>query len=383
MKKSVSTMQQISGSRMISSICLIGCLTGCAVRGGTRDASVLNPPPQTTTESPTAPIKPPDVNDASFQRERDQFVTETATRFGLDRDTVRATLDSAVFQPEIVTAMQRPAERAKNWSEYRAFFLTEQRVSGGRQFVQKNAGWLRKTARQSGVPVEIIAAIIGVESQYGTNAGNYRVLDALFTLAFRYPIREDAQFTAKDQKRALYFRDELAQFFALCHEQGLNPAEVKGSYAGAIGLGQFMPSSYRAYAVDGDGDGRRDLLTNAADAIASIGNYLNKSGGWKAGGQIAVPATLEQGHAPIESDDLVAKYSLSELSARGYHAQLPVKVGQLASPLTLQTTKGAEYWLGFQNFYAITRYNHSLQYAMTIFQLGQAISGRQVAATSP
>ena len=383
MKKYVSTMQQISGNRIFGAICLISCLTGCALRGGTRDGSVSNPPPQANSETPTALIKPPDANDATFQQEREQFVTETATRFGLDRATIRATLDSAVFQPAIVAAMQRPAERAKNWSEYRAFFLTEQRISGGRQFVQKNADWLRKTAHQSGVPVEIIAAIIGVETQYGANTGNYRVLDALYTLAFGYPIRQDAQFTAKDQKRALYFRDELAQFFALCHEQGLTAAEIKGSYAGAIGLGQFMPSSYRTYAMDGDGDGRRDLLTNAADAIASVGNYLNKKGGWKAGGQIAVPATLEQGHPPIESEDFVAMYSLSELSARGYHAQLPVKVGQLASPLTLQTTNGAEYWLGFQNFFAITHYNHSLQYAMTVFQLGQAISGRQDETSSP
>ena len=321
-------------------------------------------------------VEPPQTTAASFQLARERFVEQTASRFALDPAAIRTALNSAVFQPSIVTAMQRPAEKVKLWTEYRGLFLTPTRIRGGKRFMHANAALLAKIEHQSGVPAEIITAIIGVETLYGGNTGHYRVLDALYTLAFGYPIRPAPEFKAVDTERAMYFRDELAQFFALCHEEHLPLTEIQGSYAGAIGMGQFMPSSYRTLAKDGNRDGRRNLLTNTADIVASISNYLTTKGGWKSGGLIAVPASLDPGHPAIVSDNLTAMYQLSDLSARGYHALAPVTAEGLATPVTLHKTNGDEYWLGFQNFYAITAYNHSPQYAMAVFQLARAIRGQ-------
>lgn len=358
--------------RMMASISLAGwCLSGGTT---TAIASVfLYHPPQTIVQPLLAFAEPPQAEAVSFQLAREQFVEQTAARFGLDPAAIRTALNSAVFQPSIVMAMQHPAEKVKTWAEYRGLFLTPTRIRGGQEFLRANAALLTKIEHQSGVPAEIITAIIGVETLYGANTGHYRVLDALYTLAFGYPVRSEPEFKDVDTQRAMYFRDELAQFFALCREEHLPLTELKGSYAGAIGMGQFMPSSYRALAKDGNRDGRRNLLTNTADIVASISNYLTTKGGWKSGGPIAVPATLEPGHPPIESENLTAMYKLSELSARGYHVLAPVTKGVLATPVTLHNPDTDEYWLGFQNFYAITSYNHSPQYAMAVFQLAQAI----------
>ncbi|HHW4680624.1 MAG TPA: lytic murein transglycosylase B, partial [Xylella taiwanensis] len=251
----------------------------------------------------------------------------------------------------------------------------------GRKFLASNKMQLKQVEATTGVPAELIVAIIGVESSYGTSPGKYRVLDALYTLAFRYPRSGDPNKLKREVQRELFFRDELGQLFALSKEEGLDVATLTGSYAGAMGMGQFMPSSYRQYAVDGDGDGKRNLFTNKEDMFASIANYFQQKGGWLRGGLVAVPATLTPGYQEFTPSDWIPRYTLTELAARGYHANAPVTDDTTATPISLDGAAGKQYWLCFQNYYAITRYNPSKMYAMAVFQLSEAIAGRALPKT--
>ena len=288
------------------------------------------------------------------------FVAEAAQRSGMPPAEIRAWLAQARYQQSIINAITRPAE-GKPWKDYRPIFLTEARISQGRTFYAEHRSELDKVSRESGVPAEIIVAIIGVETNYGRITGSYRVLDALYTLGFFYPRREE------------FFRSELINLFALAKEERLDLATLKGSYAGAMGWGQFMPSSYRNYARDGDGDGRRDLLGSTNDAFASIANYFIGYG-WQIGQPAFVPATADAGAAPFVPENFEAKFSLAELAARGYR---PVDANAPNLPATLLTLDGAngpEYWIGYQNFYVITRYNRSPMYAMAVHQLAREIA---------
>ncbi|WP_017915573.1 lytic murein transglycosylase B [Xanthomonas sacchari] len=335
------------------------------------------PPAEAVPEVVQAP--PVDLTPVPFEVARANFVRDTAARYGIDPAQIEATLAQAQFKDAIVAAMSRPAERVKPWSEYRPMFISQARIDGGRAFLATHRDELQRVQARTGVPAEVIVAIIGVETSYGKNAGSYRVLDALYTLAFRYPRSGDPAKLEREVRRELFFRDELGQLFALAREENLDITGLIGSYAGAMGLGQFMPSSYRQFAVDGDGDGKRNLFTDYDDAFSSIANYFVKKGGWVRDGVVAVPATLRPGAEEFNPTDWTPTYTLADLAARGYTPTAPVLAAAGgATPITLDGSAGKQYWLGFQNYYAITRYNNSKMYAMAVYQLSQAIAGKEL-----
>jgi membrane-bound lytic murein transglycosylase B len=328
--------------------------------------TLLPPVPQ----PPERPLAPPSVTDPAIpQAQRiDAFVDYTANTYGVDPQMIRAELAQAVFKQNTITAISRPAEAVRPWRDYRPIFLTDARINGGKAFYAANRDALDRVAASTGVPAEYIVAIIGVETSYGKITGNTRVLDALYTLAFGWP------------KRAPFFAGELAQLFALGKDEGIDVSTLTGSYAGAMGWGQFMPSSYRNWAKDGDGDGHRDLIHNTADVFASIANYFVVHG-WQRGGPVVARATRD-GNAAADfiPESLDPVYPLAALAQRGYHPQpgqpLPGKpLAEGATLITFDGDAGKEYWLGYRNFYVITRYNHSPMYAMAVHQLAQAIRG--------
>ena len=214
--------------------------------------------------------------------QRAAFVADTAQKYGLEPAQVEAWLDRSNYRQSIVDAMSRPAESVKTWKQYRPIFIVDRRITEGRAFLARHREQLAKVEADTGVPAEIIVAIIGVETSYGGNTGSYPVLDALYTLAFFYPISGKPDQVEREAMRTKFFRDELAQVMLLAKEEKLDLAALKGSYAGAMGYGQFMPSSYRAYARDGDGDGRRDLFGSLPDVFASVANYF-VAHGWQKG----------------------------------------------------------------------------------------------------
>ena len=254
----------------------------------------------------------------------------------------------------------------RSWERYRPRFLNDTRIDGGVRFWQENRTTLAKASAEYGVPPEIIVAIIGVETVYGRNKGSFGVMEALSTLAFRYPLRAE------------FFRGELEQFLLLARENGFDPLTIKGSYAGAIGIPQFMPGSERRFAVDYDGDGRIDLSASVDDTIGSVARFLERHG-WKAGEPVAVPANIERelDRSLIEAG-IRPSLKAGDLSVRGIRSNAPDNANVALIDLV---TPGAdtEYWLGFENFYVITRYNRSSFYAMSVFQLGEAIKARMAA----
>ena len=379
------TRKPVMRGRFLTGLILAGLL-GCTPRAGivstppatvpVAGKAVPATPSEAAAEAPPAP--PVDLTPVPFEVARARFIADTSARYGVPAAQIEATLSGATFLDSVVKAMSRPAERVKPWHEYRPMFISQARIDGGKRFLAQHRDTLAKVEADTGVPAEMIVAIIGVETSYGGNTGRYSVLDALYTLAFRYPRSGDPARLEREVRRELFFRDELAQLFALGREENLDIAALKGSYAGAMGMGQFMPSSYREFAVDGDGDGRRDLFASLDDVFASVANYFVKKGGWVRGGPVAVPATLAAGREPFDPVDWKPSHSLADLAARGYTAQVPVPAGATATPVSLAGSNGPQYWLGFQNYYAITRYNISKMYAMAVFQLSEAIAGREL-----
>ncbi len=312
------------------------------------------------------------------------FIDKAHKEHGIAKQEVVDLLAQAQHQQKIIDSMQRRAEKHKAWHEYRAIFLTDKRIDAGVAFWKENVALLRKAEKEFGVPAEIIVSILGVETLYGTRTGNMRVLDALYTLAFGYP------------KRSAFFTKELMQFILLSKEANFDPTEVTGSYAGAMGAAQFISSSYRHYAIDYDKDGRTDLWSSPADMIGSIANYL-KMNGWKAADPIA---SLAQGveaqrHAklffaepnrPLKEVVLPQdkpKHALAELAKQGITPSTPVKTDSLAYLMAFEMPNDRfEHWLGFHNFYVITRYNRSPLYAMAVYQLAQAIAAKTGAPSS-
>jgi len=279
-------------------------------------------------------------------------------------------LHDARFKQSIVDAISRPAE-AKPWYQYRPIFITDERIDAGVEFWREHEALVAEAAERYGVDPQIIVAIIGVETFYGRITGGYRVLDALATLSFYYPD------TLRD--RSDFFSRELAQFLLLGREEGLPLREVTGSYAGAMGLGQFMPSSYREYSVDMDGDGRRDLWSSLSDVIGSVANYLHRHG-WAPGEPVAFPARVAANAdmSAVSERDFKPKKTLDDLAAAGFsiaadelRAELPGSTPAVA--LALEEAEGDSYWIAFDNFYVITRYNRSPLYAMAVFELSEAI----------
>ena len=300
------------------------------------------------------------ANDYLQRKEFIQLINELEKQEKFDRKSLVYLFSDVKRKDSIIKAMNRPAE-GKEWKEYRPIFVTPKRIKQGLAFWKKNEALLSEVEKKYGVPAEIIIAIIGVETRYGRNKGGYRVIDALSTLGFDYP------------KRSKFFLSELKHFLILARDAGLDPASAKGSYAGAIGMPQFIPSSYRHYAVDYNKDGRTDLINSTEDTVASIANYFVKHG-WKKNAPITAPAKSTQPELELfRKHPLKPKLSIAELEAKGFTSNTSFDRTQKATPLTFQGVKGEEYWLALHNFYVITRYNHSALYAMAVFQLSEEI----------
>jgi membrane-bound lytic murein transglycosylase B len=289
------------------------------------------------------------------------FVGEMATQHGFETGELARIFAQAQSQPSIVALISRPAEKSRPWHEYRSMFLTGRRIGRGVEMAHVHAESLSR-AEARGVPAAVLLAITGVETFYGEMVGSHRVIDALATLAFDYP------------PRGPFFRDQLAQFLLMSREESLDPLLPLGSYAGAMGIPQFMPSSFRAYAVDGDGDGRRDLWKNWGDVFASVANYLAVHG-WRTGEPVMVPAEVTDADlAGLEFGKVELNETVGSLRERGVRFETSLPAEAPAVLLALTGRSGPEFRVGFTNFYAITRYNRSQMYASAVSDLADAIA---------
>lgn len=299
-----------------------------------------------------------------------RFADEVAQRQQLDPAWTRAQLEQSRYVPSVARlVMPPPAGTAKNWAAYRARFVEPVRLRAGIAFWQANERWLAEAQARYGVPPEIVVGIVGVETLYGRQMGGFRVIDALATLSFDFP--------SGRRDRSAFFRDELEQFLRLAHERGEDPLAVRGSFAGAMGLPQFMPSSIRRHAVDFDGDGRIDLRGSSADAIGSVAAYLANHG-WQPGLPTHVPVAVPvdaRDRAALLAPDILPSFTAQEFAERG--ALLGDEGARLPGKLALVELQNGEaapsYVAGTANFYAITRYNWSSYYAMAVIELGDAV----------
>ena len=296
------------------------------------------------------------------QPEVETFIEAMIREHDFDRESLRETLALAEVKPAILEAIAKPAEKTLTWGEYRKIFLTRERISAGAEFWRDNVETLSDISSATGVPIEILVGIIGVETYFGRITGNYRVLDALATLAFLYP------------PRATFFRRELEQYLLLVREEGMPAIDAMGSYAGAMGRPQFMPSSYRAYAVDSTGDGKRDIWNNWGDVAGSIANFF-LAHRWKPGEEVTAQAMLAnhwRGAPPDNS--LTLQDTVKSLSRQGVLFATDMPADSDSQLLALEGDQGTEHWVGFHNFFVITRYNRSVMYALAVHQLGQEIA---------
>lgn len=309
---------------------------------------------------------------ADYQQhpEAQAFVEHMVKEHGFTAGDIQTVLAQAEKKQAILDAIARPAEKTKPWFEYRKIFLDNDRIQQGVAFWQENADTLADVSERYGVDESIIVAIIGVETRYGRHMGGYRVIDALTTLGFDYP------------PRSTFFRGQLEQFFLLVREQKQNPVDLKGSYAGAMGFGQFIPSSYRHFARDHDGDGVADIWANKQDAIASVANYF-KAHGWQTGQPVFMRASVA-GKVDESMVNSTARpdVTVAELRKKGVKPAAEVNADRMAALLSYQQEQGPEYWLGFNNFYVITRYNRSQLYAMAVWQLSEAIKDARADAVA-
>jgi len=290
-----------------------------------------------------------------------KFALQVARRDGLRRRAVLRVLTQARVQPKIIDDMNRPAERVLQWWQYRQIFLTDRRISAGVEFWQQHRDSLERVSAEQGVPPQYIIAILGAETYYGRITGSYRVLDALATLAFDYPPREH------------YFRSELERFLVLAHREKIDPLSARGSYAGAMGPLQFMPSAYLRYGVDGDDDGQTDLFNDWDDIFASIANYLHQCG-WQAGGPVVADVRIDPGATfQIDPSNLALDETIDALNAQGVRVDTAVPGDTRVVLLLAEQQDGPTYRVGFNNFHALTRYNHSALYAMAVDELADAI----------
>ncbi len=293
--------------------------------------------------------------------ETQEFITEMVNKHQFEAAELSRIFSQAEKKQKIIDTISRPAEQVLTWGGYRKIFLTQGRIEGGVAFYSKHLEALKAAEERYGVPAEVVTAIIGVETLYGQHKGNYRVMDALATLAFDYP------------PRAKFFRAELEQFLLLAREQHFEPLELYGSYAGAMGFGQFIASSYRHFAVDFDGDHVADLLNNQVDAIGSVANYLQQHG-WERNQDIALPLAQNSRAAQLKvPQTLKLTTQIGELRQAGLDLDTRNSDDAPARLLRLDADEGLEYWVVLNNFYAITRYNHSDLYAMAVFQLSREI----------
>ena len=292
------------------------------------------------------------------------FIENMTTKHNYDKKELSNILLNSISQEKILSAISRPAEKTLTWNEYRNIFLKKERINAGAKFWKEHQITLNKISEQTGVNIEILVGIIGVETYFGRITGGYRVIDALTTLAFDYP------------KRSPFFTKELEAFLLLTKEEKMDPFDATGSYAGAMGSPQFMPSSYRAYAVDSDGDGKRDIWNNWSDVIGSIANYFIAHG-WQKDNEVIVPV-FESGIIAAEGitikNGLKATETITSLKSRGISFDTNMKQNHPAELLHLEQKNSNDYWVAMHNFFVITKYNHSIMYGLAVHQLGQEIA---------
>jgi len=299
--------------------------------------------------------------DYSQREDVKQFIKEMKKEHGFDDKLLNTWMAGVKQQKTALEAIARPAEGVLSWGDYRKIFITDSRISKGVKFWKDNAELLSRAEKEYGVSAEFIVAIIGVETYYGKRAGNYPVLDALATLGFDYPPRSE------------FFRKQLKQFMLMVREEKLDVNKLTGSYAGAMGMPQFIPSSFRHYAVDFDGNGVRDFWTGSADSIGSVANYFKKHG-WKYGEPVAGRVVARGQAKTLGGREMKPSKPVADYKKAGVVLTEKFPDKALATLLKLDGQEGDEYWLGMHNFYVITRYNHSPMYAMAVYQLSQAVS---------
>lgn len=306
-----------------------------------------------------------DIPDSNYSETRagQAFIHALSDEHGFDRAKLTRWLGQAARQDSILKSISTPAEKTLEWYEYRRIFIRDEQIDGGLAFLREHREAFERAEAEFGVSKYIIAAIIGVETRYGRYLGNHRVLDALATLAFDYP------------PRSAFFRRELGEFFLMTREQGFDPLLVKGSYAGAMGYGQFISSSYRYYAIDFDGDKIADILTNPVDAIGSVANYFAKHG-WVRGNPVAEQindADALAADAALLTTGLKPSRTVSDYRTAGLAPVAAVSDDEPARAIMLAGEDEPQLWLTYKNFYVITRYNHSHLYGMAVFELSQAL----------
>jgi len=294
----------------------------------------------------------------------DAFVTRMIGKSDYSEAELVALFSQVKKQSHLFERLNKPAEKALQWHQYRRIFIKDKRIDEGVKFWRKHQKLLAKVSTATGVPAEIIVAIVGVETFYGIYRGKDPVFDSLVTIAFDYP------------KRAKFFTSELEQFLLLVKEQHLNPREIKGSYAGAMGMPQFISSSYRSYAVDGDGDGQVNLFDSIPDITASVANYFVRHG-WKANETVARPLLTVAGNSVSAlKPGVKTSYKWSDFTKHGLVSRHRIADDAPVALIKLEQKLRQEYWAGFNNFYVITRYNHSELYAMAVYQLSVLIKAK-------
>ena len=325
----------------------------------------------------TASFASVSIADYSQHPEVGSFIERMVNEHNFDRQQIKNWMAQARYQKSIVDAMSRPAEKVKTWYDYRKIFITDLRIKRGVEFWQANQQTLKDVSQEYGVDPAIIVSIIGIETNYGRNTGDHRVVDALSTLAFDY-----YTYNVKRESRKKFFTTQLEHLFLLAREQKQDPMSLKGSYAGAMGWGQFMPNSYRNYAVDYDNDGLADIWNNPDDVIASVANYFVEHG-WKKGQPVAT-RTLVIGKPDSEELNKLRrpKLNIADLEAKGYKPVANYNKALKAFPILLTGKYGEEYWLGLHNMYVIGRYNPRIKYAMAVYQLSTSIQGRYCDSTA-
>jgi len=301
------------------------------------------------------------------------FIARMVENHDFERAALQALFAEIEINDRVLTAISRPAERVLAWHEYQDIFLTDARIASGVEFWAEHAGRINAASQAYGVSEQMLVAILGIETLFGTRMGSYRVLESLSTLAFAYP------------PRSRFFSNELEAFLLLARDEQLDPLGVLGSYAGAMGAGQFIPTSFRAYAVDGDTDGRRDLWGNWEDVLGSVANYF-KAHGWRADEPVVARATRVGGATtPTPANSMDLNETVASLRADGYEFSTILSESTPVTVLGLDGHNGTEYWVGYHNFRVITRYNRSVMYALVAQQLGEAIAAardRSAAAQS-
>jgi len=294
-----------------------------------------------------------------------RFIDELVNDHGFDRAYLNKLFTDAERLDNVLESIARPAEKTLNWKQYRPIFVTEKRTRRGHDFIKEHRATLERAEKEYGVPLEIIAAVIGVETYYGRITGSYTVFDSLTTLGFDYP------------PRSRFFKSELKQFLLLSNEEHIDVEDMTGSYAGAMGMPQFISSSYRRYAVDFDGDGKRDLWNSVPDVIGSVANYFSEHG-WKRGQGVVYPVKVTDTSVVPEKNslkpyDTVASFMKKGVVLSDMDGSEKIAADDEATLLKLYGNQGDEYWLGLKNFYVITRYNHSDMYALAVYQLSQKL----------